>query len=615
MGLSSSPKSSGSSSKDASPTRFSGFLNSARPSNVLNTASEKINSLRNPHTLVIPTSPVRGATNSPPRSPLRHDASAADTTSIINSMEDLNIGNNNFHHNGFEKENNSSVGAPYAQSHRNQNPEVHYRPRLSPEDYEKLQDPNTKRLVNVTQLYFFDYYFDLLNYVHSRNNRLDKVTHTINQLPMEEKETQWKSYCGRERAYLRKRRTKLKHGDFQVLTQVGQGGYGQVYLARKADTKEICALKVLNKKLLLKLDEIRHILTERDILTAAKSPWLVKLLYAFQDTESVYLAMEFVPGGDYRTLLNNTGILSPRYARFYISEMFASLDALHKLGYIHRDLKPENFLIDSSGHIKLTDFGLASGVISKDRVESMRMKLEDVENMQVFQRSLIERQNMYRSLRSADINYANSIVGSPDYMALEVLEGRQYDYTIDYWSLGCMLFETLAGYPPFAGGTPEETYSNLRQWRQALRRPQYDDGKYVFSDRTWDLITRLISSTNSRFRSFDEIKRHPYFAEVDWDNLRKNKPPFIPQLDSDVDAGYFDDFSNESDMEKYKDVMEKKIQVENLAERGVSIPNRAFIGFTFKHSKGPSAFYPSGDTNRRTVRPSGYYDGSFNTMF
>ena len=98
-------------------------------------------------------------------------------------------------------------------------------------------------------------------------------------------------YLGRERANLRKRRTRLRHGDFQILTQVGQGGYGQVYLASKKDTREVCALKVMSKKLLFKLDEVRHILTERDILTAAKSEWLVKLLYAFQDDKSIYLAM------------------------------------------------------------------------------------------------------------------------------------------------------------------------------------------------------------------------------------------------------------------------------------------------------------------------------------
>jgi len=80
---------------------------------------------------------------------------------------------------------------------------------------------------------------------------------------------------------------------------------------------------------------------ERDILTATKTPWLVRLLYAFQDVQHVYLAMEYVPGGDFRTLLNNSGVLKEEHARFYISEMFVAVNELHKLGYIHRDLKPE----------------------------------------------------------------------------------------------------------------------------------------------------------------------------------------------------------------------------------------------------------------------------------
>lgn len=513
------------------------------------------------------------------------------------------------------KRNNKENNPPHGNTNAPNQVGNHRPVELSMADYEKMNDPKVKRLVDVAQLYFFDYYFDLMTYVHTRQQRLQKAKSGLFLIENpKERETQWRSYTGRERVLLRKRRVKLKYGDFKILTQVGQGGYGQVYLARKSDSKEICALKVLNKKLLLKLDEIRHILTERDILTASKSPWLVKLLYAFQDPENVYLAMEFVPGGDYRTLLNNTGVLNPKHTRFYISEMFCALEALHKLGYIHRDLKPENFLIDSTGHIKLTDFGLASGAISKQRVESMKIKLDALKDMQVPYRSVSERQKMYRSLRQSDINYASSVVGSPDYMALEVLQGRSYDYTIDYWSLGCMLFETLAGYPPFAGSTTDETYANLQHWKESLRRPQYEDGRFVFSDRTWDLVQRLINSPRNRLRSFDEISSHSYFHEVDFENLRTSTPPFVPQLDSDTDAGYFDDFSNDADMAKYKEVMEKRTQVENLAERGVPLPSRAFIGFTFKHSKmaGPGGEDPNG---RRSYRRRQTNESPFDTMF
>lgn len=141
---------------------------------------------------------------------------------------------------------------------------------------------------------FLDYYYDLLTYVHTRQNRLSQFK-AQNPPPPETPEEDYNNaltqYLGRERANLRKRRTRLRQGDFQILTQVGQGGYGQVYLAQKKDTREVCALKVMSKKLLFKLDEIRHVLTERDILTTAKSEWLVRLLYAFQDDKSIYLAM------------------------------------------------------------------------------------------------------------------------------------------------------------------------------------------------------------------------------------------------------------------------------------------------------------------------------------
>ncbi|KEF61928.1 AGC/NDR/NDR-UNCLASSIFIED protein kinase [Exophiala aquamarina CBS 119918] len=487
---------------------------------------------------------------------------------------------------------------------------------LTAEELEKLRLPKVKRLANVTQLYFLDHYFDLLSYVHNRQSRETQFKAAFPappDTPREEYDAALHKYLGRERANLRKRRTRLRHGDFQILTQVGQGGYGQVYLAQKKDTREVCALKVMRKKLLFKLDEVRHILTERDILTAAKSEWLVKLLYSFQDDEQIYLAMEYVPGGDFRTLLNNTGVLHNRHARFYIAEMFSCVDALHTLGYIHRDLKPENFLIDATGHVKLTDFGLAAGMLSPFKIESMRIKLEEVGNtpvpfgMQPIEdRSADQRREGYRSLRKRDVNYAKSIVGSPDYMAPEVLKGEQYDFTVDYWSLGCMLFEALAGYPPFAGATVDETWQNLKRWQRVLRKPIYDDPNYFLSKRTWDLITRLVASKDHRFKNISEIHKHEYFAEVDFSSLREQKAPFVPELDSETDAGYFDDFSNEADMAKYKEVHDKQRALEDMADRDEKMNKGMFVGFTFRHRK----LETEGGSPRKRIET----DGTFGTI-
>ena len=471
---------------------------------------------------------------------------------------------------------------------------LNHSPKKLPKDFhERASQSKTQRVVNVCQLYFLDYYCDMFDYVISRRQRTKQVLRYLEQqrsvknVSNKVLNEEWALYLQREHEVLRKRRLKPKHKDFQILTQVGQGGYGQVYLAKKKDSDEICALKILNKKLLFKLNETNHVLTERDILTTTRSDWLVKLLYAFQDPESLYLAMEFVPGGDFRTLLINTRILKSGHARFYISEMFCAVNALHELGYTHRDLKPENFLIDATGHIKLTDFGLAAGTVSNERIESMKIRLEEVKNLEFpafTERSIEDRRKIYHNMRKTEINYANSMVGSPDYMALEVLEGKKYDFTVDYWSLGCMLFESLVGYTPFSGSSTNETYENLRYWKKTLRRPRTEDRRAAFSDRTWDLITRLIADPINRVRSFEQVRKMSYFAEINFETLRTSSPPFIPKLDDETDAGYFDDFTNEEDMAKYADVFKRQNKLSAMVDD--SAVDSKLVGFTFRHRDG-----------------------------
>ncbi|ESK95587.1 agc ndr protein kinase [Moniliophthora roreri MCA 2997] len=464
-------------------------------------------------------------------------------------------------------------------------------------DREILDSSEVKRKATVAQLYFLDYYFQALGYIAARKERralFDKDTKERG-LTQSEYTKEFKSYCGRERVLLRKRRTKLRVDQFHIIAQVGQGGYGEVFLARKQETGEVCALKRMRKRTLHKMDEVRHVLIERDILTATKTPWLVRLLYAFQDAEHVYLAMEYVPGGDFRTLLNNSGVLKEEHARFYISEMFAAVNELHKLGYIHRDLKPENFLVDGSGHVKLTDFGLATGALNPKRIESMKLKLDKVKDNQVVHRSTLERRSIYRSIRNEDPRYADSIVGSPDYMAPEVLRGKPYSYSVDYWSLGCILFEFLAGFPPFSGSTPEETWTNLKNWTTVLRRPEYDkpeDLIFNLTDVAWDCITRLIAHASVRYSTMSQVTSHPFFTKskppVNWEDLRSTRAPFVPALDSEIDTGYYDDFTNLEDMAKYAEVREKQKNVDKVKEKEDSFGRGVWVGFTFGKN-GPGA--------------------------
>lgn len=275
------------------------------------------------------------------------------------------------------------------------------------------------------------------------------------------------------------------------------------------------------------------------------------------------------------------------------------------------------------GHIKLTDFGLAAGMLLPAKIESMRLRLEKLGETPVplsatpmLQRTVAERQQGYRHLRERDTNYAKSIVGSPDYMAPEVLSGnsgKSYDFTVDYWSLGCMLFEALAGYPPFAGATADETWRNLKEWKTVFRKPVYEDPTYYLSSRTWDLICRCITTPEMRFRSFNEIKAHKYFAEVNFAELRDPergpRPPFIPELDGATDAGYFDDFSSEKDMAKYKEVHDKQRALEDMSERGEKMAKSLFVGFTFRHKK----MSPNDKKGLAELKEED--EGNFGTMF
>ncbi|KAF9177933.1 hypothetical protein BGZ51_008246 [Haplosporangium sp. Z 767] len=505
---------------------------------------------------------------------------------------------------------------------------------------------------------FQNHYIDLLSYLKGRQERLNALKKIIGQKNVSPSESDlvWREYRFRERAMLRQRRTRTQAIQFQILTQVGQGGFGEVFLARKADTNELCALKRMSKKRLHLQDEVQHILTERDVLTSTRSEWHVKLLYSFQDREYVYLAMEFVPGGDLRTMLTARGVLREEDTRLYFAEMVMAIDALHQQGYIHRDLKPENFLIDRMGHIKLTDFGLSKGQLAEGRIEALKSKLKEVkDNMEPTQpflrrngggsslmlhphphggglegamagsrlggaggsfanlngilhrspshllrygsnsnlanNSLLDlhqangsnlhpQQHHPREYKNEGIHRAFSIVGSADYMAPEVLANKGYDYGVDYWSLGCILFEFLCGYSPFQAEDTQQTCVNVWHWRKVLQRPMYDTEEnleFNLTDEAWDLITKLIDNRENRYTTLQQVKSHPWLSGMNWNNLRSMPTSFVPVLSSPVDTSYFDDFSNPEDMVGYKDVMLRQAQVRD-AEEAAASAKPAFSG-------------------------------------
>lgn len=321
----------------------------------------------------------------------------------------------------------------------------------------------------------------------------------------------------KETEFLRLKRSRLGVEDFEPLKVIGRGAFGEVRLVQKRDTGHVYAMKILRKADMLEKEQVAHVRAERDILVEADHQWVVKMYYSFQDVINLYLIMEFLPGGDMMTLLMKKDTLSEESTQFYIAETALAIDSIHKLGFIHRDIKPDNLLLDAKGHIKLSDFGLCTGLKKSHRTEFYR-DLSQAKPSD-FSSNPMDSKRRAESWKKNRRQLAYSTVGTPDYIAPEVFGQIGYTSSCDWWSLGVIMYEMLIGYPPFCSETPHETYRKVINWRETLTFPP----EIPISNEAKELIQSFCCEGDRRIGCHDginEIKAHPFFRGVDWDHIR-----------------------------------------------------------------------------------------------
>ncbi|KAJ1673581.1 hypothetical protein EV182_004959, partial [Spiromyces aspiralis] len=271
---------------------------------------------------------------------------------------------------------------------------------------------------------------------------------------------------------------KVTLDDFEMLKFIGKGAYGMVYLVKHKHSDRYFAMKVLRKaSILVHSRSIAFTKTERAILEAVQHPFIVKLYFAFQSDHKLFLVMEYISGGELFTHMANERVFTEEQSVFYIAELVLALNHLHKQGIIYRDLKPENILLSADGHLVLTDFGLSKTALDGD-------------------------------------GRTNTFCGTPAYMAPEVLDqSRSYDKSVDWWSMGVLLYEMLTGRTPFKGKNHKQIYDSII--KKKVFFPKY------LSPDARDILSRLLKKSPSKRLGYGpdgyaKIKQHRLFRNINW---------------------------------------------------------------------------------------------------
>ncbi|KAI5952333.1 TPK2 [Candida jiufengensis] len=312
-----------------------------------------------------------------------------------------------------------------------------------------------------------------------------------------------------ERSLLPQRSTvskgKYSLNDFSIMRTLGTGSFGRVHLVRSVHNGRYYAIKVLKKHQVVKMKQVEHTNDERKMLKLIEHPFLIRMWGTFQDSKNLFMVMDYIEGGELFSLLRKSQRFPNPVAKFYAAEVTLALEYLHSHDIIYRDLKPENILLDRNGHIKITDFGFAKEV--------------------------------------STVTW--TLCGTPDYIAPEVITTKPYNKSVDWWSLGVLIFEMLAGYTPFYDSTPMKTYEKILAGK--IHYPSF------FQPDEIDLLSKLITADLTRrlgnlINGPADIRNHPWFQEVVWEKLlaKDIETPYEPPITAGVgDSSLFDHYPEE----------------------------------------------------------------------
>ena len=300
---------------------------------------------------------------------------------------------------------------------------------------------------------------------------------------------------------------EVNRNSFDFLSVIGKGGFGKVWKVRYKKKSQEFAMKEMSKALILEKNCLSSILYERDLLSNFSHPFIINMIFSFQDNNNVYLVMNLVTGGDLRYQLIKNHIFPEKHSKFLIACLVLGLEAIHANDIIHRDIKPENLILNNKGYLKITDFGIA----------------KKIENQILTENS-----------------------GTPGYMAPEVMNYQTHSFTADYYAIGIICYELMMGVRPYTGENKNVIKEKILAKQVMIKAHEIPKG---WSQESADFINNLIKRNPScrlGHKGINQIKEHIWFSDINWKDLynMKLEAPFIP-LDED---NYDFNFCNKEDI-------------------------------------------------------------------